>query len=118
MGILNLNDLKVGMVLAGDVKNKHGNILIKQGIELTEKHITLLKAWGITEADVAGIDQNQLDREELKALSPEFIEAVESELRDIFPPFDSHPVMAEIYRIARKLRLKQPPPERSEARQS
>jgi len=43
MGILNINDLKEGMTLAADVKNKHGNIMIKQGMTLTEKHIMLLR---------------------------------------------------------------------------
>ncbi|MBP1720680.1 MAG: hypothetical protein H6Q50_192, partial [Deltaproteobacteria bacterium] len=35
MGILNLNDLKEGMVLAADIKNKHGNILIRESSTLT-----------------------------------------------------------------------------------
>ncbi len=107
MGILNLNDLKDGMVLAADIKNKHGNILIKEGNTLTAKHILLMKAWGITEADVVGFDKDQVEKEEMHALSPELIEAIEKELRAVFPPCDNHPVMAEIYRIARKLKLRQ-----------
>ncbi len=107
MGILNLNDLKEGMVLAAAIKNKHGNILIKEGNTLTAKHILLMKAWGVTEADVVGFDKDQVEKDELHALSPELIEAIEKELRAVFPPFDSHPVMAEIYRIARKLKLRQ-----------
>ena len=56
MGILNINDLKEGMTLAADVKNKHGNIMTKQGMTLTDKHIMLLTAVGITDADVEGVD--------------------------------------------------------------
>jgi len=107
MGILNLNDLKEAMVLAADIKNKHGNILIKEGSTLTAKHILLMKAWGVTEAEVVGFDKDQVEKEEMHALSPEIIEAIEKELRAVFPPFDNNPVMAEIYRIARKLRLRQ-----------
>ena len=44
--------LAEGMVLAADIKNKHGNILIKEGNTLTAKHVQLMKAWGVTEADV------------------------------------------------------------------
>ena len=62
MGILNINDLKEGMTLAADVKNKHGNIMIRQGMILSDKHIMLLKAWGIPEADVEGADRDQLQR--------------------------------------------------------
>ncbi len=71
MGILNINDIKEGMTLAADVKNKHGNIMIRQGMALTEKHIMLLKAWGIAEADVDGFDRDQLHEDEMKTVSPE-----------------------------------------------
>ena len=107
MGVLNLNDIKEGMVLAADIKNKHGNILIKEGNTLTAKHVQLMKAWGVTEADVVGFDRDQVEKQEMHALSPDAIEAVEKELRAVFPPVDHHPIMAEIYRIARKLRLRQ-----------
>jgi hypothetical protein len=107
MGILNINELKEGMVVAADVKNKHGNIMIRQGLALTEKHIMLLKAWGITEAGVEGFDRDQLHQEEMKTVSPEVIEAIEKNLCEIFPPFEGNPIMSEIYRIARKLKIKQ-----------
>jgi hypothetical protein len=107
MGILNINDLKEGMTLAADVKNKHGNIMIKQGMTLTEKHIMLLKAWGITDADVEGADRDRLHQEEMRTVSPEVIEAIENELNGIFPPVDGNELMSEIYRIARKLKIRQ-----------
>ena len=107
MGILNINDLKEGMTLAADVKNKHGNIMIKQGMTLTEKHIMLLKAWGITDADVEGADRDQLHQEEMRTVSPEVIAAIENELNAIFPPVDGNELMSEIYRIARKLKIRQ-----------
>lgn len=107
MGILNINDLKEGMTLAADVKNKHGNIMIRQGMTLTEKHIMLLKAWGIAEADVEGFNRDQLQEEEMKTVSPEVIEIIEKELSDFFPPFEGNEIMTEIYRIAKKLKIKQ-----------
>jgi hypothetical protein len=107
MGILNINELKEGMVLAADVKNKHGNIMIRQGMTLSEKHIMLLKAWGVTEADVEGADRDQLHQEEMKTVSPEVIEAIEKNLREFFPPLEGNEIMSEIYRIAKKLKIKQ-----------
>ena len=107
MGILNINDLKEGMTLAADVKNKHGNIMIKQGMTLTEKHIMLLKAWGIADADVEGFNRDQLQEEEMKTVSPEVIEIIETELSEFFPPLDGNEIMSEIYRIAKKLKIKQ-----------
>ena len=107
MGILNINDIKEGMTLAADVKNKHGNIMIKQGMSLSEKHIMLLKAWGIAEADVEGFNREQLHQEEMKTVSPEVIEAIEKELSDFFPPLEGNEIMSEIYRITKKLKIKQ-----------
>lgn len=107
MGILNINDLKEGMTLAADVKNKHGNIMIKQGMTLTERHIMLLKAWGIPDADVEGADRDQLHQEEMKTVSPEVIEAIEKELNELFPPLGGNELMSEIYRIARRLKIRQ-----------
>lgn len=107
MGILNINDLKEGMTLAADVKNKHGNIMIKQGMVLTEKHIMLLKAWGIPDADVEGADRDQLHQEEMKTVSPEVIAVIEKEMNEIFPPVDGNVLMSEIYRIVKKLKIRQ-----------
>ena len=107
MGILNINDLKEGMTLAADVKNKHGNIIIRQGMTLSEKHIMLLKAWGIADADVEGFDRDQLSKEEMKTVSPEVIEVIENELREFFPPLEGNEIMSEIYRITKKLKIKQ-----------
>jgi hypothetical protein len=107
MGILNINDLKEGMTLAADVKNKHGNIMIRQGMTLSEKHIMLLKAWGISDADVDGFDRDQLNEEEMKTVSPEVIEVIENELRAFFPPLEGNEIMSEIYRITKKLKIKQ-----------
>jgi hypothetical protein len=107
MGILNINDLKEGMTLAADVKNKHGNIMIRQGMTLSEKHIMLLKAWGISDADVDGFDRDQINEEEMKTVSPEVIEVIENELRAFFPSLEGNEIMSEIYRITKKLKIKQ-----------
>ena len=107
MGILNINDLKEGMTLAADVKNKHGNIMIRQGMTLSEKHIMLLKAWGISDADVDGFDRDQINEEEMKTVSPEVIEVIENQLRAFFPSLEGNEIMSEIYRITKKLKIKQ-----------
>ena len=81
MGILNIDDLKDGMVLADDIINKHGNILIKKGNMLSEQNIMLLKAWGVTEVNIQGVDQAQVDQEEFKAIPAEVMNSIEKELK-------------------------------------
>ena len=56
MGKLNVEDLKSGMVLAGDLVDTTGRFLIPRGTVIEEKHLRVMKSWGITEADVRTVD--------------------------------------------------------------
>ena len=107
MGVLNISDLKAGMALAQDVRNKHGNILLKQGDILTEKHIMILKSWGITETDIKDMDKIQLEKRDMESLSVNIIALVEQEVKELFPVFNNNPVMEEIYRIVKKIKIRQ-----------
>lgn len=106
MGVLNTSDLKVGMILAQPALNKNGTVILGEGSALTEKHINLFKAWGVSEVDIEGVDSDQMAREEMKALSPEIIGAIERELDGRFPSFENNPVMSEIYKIVKKYSLR------------
>jgi hypothetical protein len=107
MGLLNTHDLKAGMVLAQDVTNQHGNVLLGKGSELSEKHIGVLRAWGVTEVDVEGVDREQVEREEVQGLPPEAVESIEEELQGLFPDFGNDPLMQEIYRVVKKFKMKE-----------
>ena len=107
MGVLHINDLQEGMVLAEDVKNRHGDVLLPEGMPLAAKDILILKTWGITEADVEGIDRDKVEKSEMESLPPSVIASIEKEVAELFPEVSDNPVMQEIYRIARKFKLKQ-----------
>ena len=106
MGVLHINDIKEWMVLAGDITNRHGNVLLKQGRTLSAKDILILKTWGITEIDVAGVDRDKVDQREMESLSPEVLEKIEGELAVLFPEVADNLIMQELYRVARKFKLK------------
>ena len=107
MGVLSVNDLKDGMVLASEVKNKHGNILLKKGNMLSEKHIMLLKSWGITKADIVSVDKEQVEKRKIEELSSDLMISIEEGLKGLFPDDGDNPLMQEIYRIVKKFRMKQ-----------
>lgn len=101
MPILNLNDLKVGMVIAKPVKVQ-GRVIIGAGATLTDKVLHLFKTWGVTEAEIAdesiggpGEEKINLSEEELKKIN----EAVDYRFKtaDV-----SEEIMAEVRRIAVK----------------
>jgi hypothetical protein len=107
MGMLNINDLKAGMVLAQSAKNRHGAVILGKDNLLIEKHINSFKTWGITSVDIKDIDSDQLVKEEMEALSNDIVESIERELDELFPPFEANPVMEEIYKIVKKISLRQ-----------
>jgi len=106
MGILNINDLKPGMVLDQPVRNKQGMLLLDKGSKLAKKHIMIFKAWGVTETNIKGFDRDQLEAEETKAVPVEIRKSVEADLKAYFVDFGHNDVMKEIFRIARKFMIK------------
>ncbi len=105
MGVLNIKDLKAGMILDQPIINKHGALLLDGGRELTDKHIEIFKTWGITEADIQGVDQEQLENEEMNTLPEHVLESIEHDLKNYFVDFENNKVMKEIYRITRKFKV-------------
>ncbi len=110
MGMLNINDLKAGMVLAQSAENRHGAVILGKGNVLTEKHINSFKTWGITGVDIKDIDGDQVIKQEMEALSNDIVESIERELDELFPSpatRGANPVMEEIYKIVKKISLRQ-----------
>jgi len=63
VGKVNVDDLRTGMVLASDLMDSMGKFLLGQGTVIHKKHIEILKSWGITEADIEGLDQQKVAEE-------------------------------------------------------
>ena len=106
MGMLNINDLKAGMVLAQSAVNRHGVVILAEDNILTEKHINYFKSWGISEVDIKDIDCDQVIKQAMETLSNDVVESIEKELDELFPPLEDNPVMEKIYKIVKKVSLK------------
>jgi hypothetical protein len=98
MGILSVKDIAKGMKLAQPVKNFQGHLLLPEGIELSEKHIKLLKTWGIIEVSVDGLEAEKVDK--LLLLSREERNAIEKEIAEMYPSPELDPFNAELKRVA------------------
>jgi hypothetical protein len=102
-----------GMVVAGDVKNIDGTLLIPAGCTLTERQINILQAWGVGEIEVQNSAMIE-DADPLSKLPPEVVARLTAEIRGrFFQPDDANPVFAEIVKLmlqrrARKLVAKSP----------
>lgn len=61
--MLTLPEVQVGQVLAADVVNLQGQVLIKAGQVLTAAHLKLLKTWGIKAVKIrSGADDSSKSR--------------------------------------------------------
>jgi hypothetical protein len=99
MGLLTIDDLKPGMVLGGDVKDRNGRNLLSAGTELTEKHLRIFKIWGVLEVDVKGVEQEEVAAQAAAAINPEDLLRAETIVADLFRHTDPEdPVMRELRR--------------------
>lgn len=87
------------MVLADDLVDVTGRFLLPHGAVIQEKHLRVMKSWGVTEADIEGIDQVQAASRTMEALDPELLKKCEEHLAPIFgESCQAHEVMQEIRR--------------------
>lgn len=94
-----IDNLAVGMVLARDVHDRTGRLLLGAGAELTPKHLTIFRTWGVAEADIAGVDGEEAAPLPAE-VDPQALAAAEEALRPLFRHADlGHPAMREILRL-------------------
>jgi hypothetical protein len=107
MGLLAIGSIEEGMVLQSDVHDRSGRLLLGAGAEFNAKHLRMFRMWGITEADIVGVDGQACGATLAADVDPACMEAAEDELRPLFRNADfSYPAMGELFRICllRKVR--------------
>jgi hypothetical protein len=88
------------MVVARDVKNIDGMLLVPSGCELSERQVGILQAWGVTEVEVEASEEMAKAHDPLSQLPPEKLAQITAELRARFwKPDEFGPVPAEIFRL-------------------
>ncbi|MHB8058890.1 MAG: hypothetical protein ACYDHC_13470 [Desulfuromonadaceae bacterium] len=100
MGKVAIENIETGMVLAGDVHDRTGRMLLGAGAELTQKHLVIFRTWGVLEADIVG--QGDDDASQIPAdVNPFELAAAEQELAHLFQHADrTHPAIIELMRLA------------------
>ena len=100
MGIIHFEDIQPGMVLNSDLKDRNGRILLKAETPITEKHLKILKMWGILEADIQGVEKETVVSKENIEIDPILQKKVETELSQRFCHTNrQHPFMSELFRL-------------------
>ena len=107
MGYVNIENIKPGMVLANDVKNQNGIVLLGAGNEITPKHLKIFRMWGITEVDLKDAENDTIIAESMAEIDPLILQKAKEEARGIFYNADfEHPATKELFRLC-TLRLVQ-----------
>jgi hypothetical protein len=101
MGRLNLEDIQPGMVIAADVLDRNGRILLKTGLEINDKHLKILKQWGITDADIKGVSREEVTAAAVQNLDQEALAKAEEHYTELFRLTDrSYPFVEELFRLS------------------
>ncbi len=94
MATIDVSQAQAGMVLAADVLDKRGRLLVPAGKELSEKHIGALPAWGVAHIEVEGDDLAGADAIEVE---PWALEAATAEVDRLFSKTNrAHPMIAAL----------------------
>lgn len=87
-------------MLAGDAKDLNGRVLMKSRAKITEKHLKILKSWGVTEADVQKATKKDIEDAGSKDLNPELLDKAKVEVTRFFSHADrSHPAVKELFNL-------------------
>ena len=97
------------MILSSDVKDSYGRTLLRTGVSLTEKHVTMLKAWGVTEISIKGEGEKKGEAPAtVPGVDPKRFAKAEADARLMFRFADlKQPPMKELFDLCVSYQLKQ-----------
>jgi hypothetical protein len=91
-----LEQLRPEMVLAADIVDGAGRLLLPKATVLTEKHLRYCQMWGIADAEIQSDETTEF---EIQVVDPVALAAAEDRARPRFRHTDpSHPVIAALFR--------------------
>lgn len=98
-----LEHVQPGMVLDHHVTDRKGNVLLRKGVAITERHLTLLRAQGI--ARIAASLPGKESTKETTMSAEEASLLVDRQFRNTDA---SHPLIHELMRVCRQRRQQDP----------
>ncbi len=100
MGTIRVTSLKPGMILAEDVKDVRGRLLLAGGRPVGAEHIRIFKIWGIPQVEIKGA-AGAKEKEAAIPIDPRVIERLNAAAEKIFRHTDrKHPAVNEMFNLA------------------
>lgn len=99
MAVVALDQVHAGMVLADDVRDRRGRLLMPSGRELTEKHLEAFRMWGVASVDIEGGPAKEAPR---RVFDEKILARADWETDLLFTnASEDHPFLKELRAIAR-----------------
>lgn len=99
MALIAIDQLELGMTLAEDVRDISSRLLLSKGLKILEKHIRILKMWGIFEVHIEGADLPGTQIPPISA-NPERLNMVGQNMIKLFRHLDiEHPAIQEVMKF-------------------
>jgi hypothetical protein len=100
VGKIQTEKLAPGMTLGADVRDRSGRLLLGSGTELSERHLYILKTWGVLEVEIAGAEEVSSGLESEKTIDSALLASIEREITPLFRYADNdHPAIKELMRL-------------------
>jgi HD-like signal output (HDOD) protein len=100
MGLLNIEYVKPGMILAADLRTPLGRFFLPKGSAFTDESLRACKMWGVAAAEIEGVSRMRIERETLAAIAPEILSELKNRTRAHFAGCDTtHPAVRELARL-------------------
>jgi hypothetical protein len=101
VGKVAIENVETGMVLASDVLDRSGRMLLGSGAELTQKHLVIFRTWGVLEADIEGHGSDDSVDSIPADVDPLELAAAEREVALLFKHTNrKHPAIIELMKLA------------------
>ena len=106
MPSVNIDNLEAGMVLADDVRDRNGRLLLAKGATIETRHLLIFRTWGVVAAAIEGEEGPSADPLPAGISQMELERAREALLARYRHVDLNQPVMSELLRLAslRKVR--------------
>ena len=104
---IKIDQLKQGMVIAADVNNMDGMLLLPAGCALSERQIDVLHAWGVAEVSVEATDGVDPSADPLAKLTPDAAARLTADVKALFWELDeTNPAHQEVFKLVLRRRAK------------
>jgi HD-like signal output (HDOD) protein len=105
MTVVPTHKLRPGQILAEDVRDVNGRLLLARGNKIGKSHLRIFKIWGISEVFIA--DRSGNGDKNKPEMNPDMVEQVQKNVKRLFHRMDlDHPAIKEIYNLSVEFRCK------------